>query len=201
MELRRVKFHHSYGNNFENYSSDLYEPPKNICMIHAKKGEITMKKKIALFALAMAIITGSLGTCAFAQITSMSVGLTASSVYKKVTAGFEGPTLVKMNKTMFADQYGIKTKYLESYTVMTPMMNVQATEYAIFKVKSKTDIARVKAGINKRAGYLENVWKQYLPYQYELVKNRKVVVKGKYVLFVISENRDKAISNFKKSVK
>jgi hypothetical protein len=166
-----------------------------------EKGEITMKKKIVLFALALSIITGSLGTCAFAQVTSMSVGLTSNSVYKKITAGFEGPTLVKMNKAMFADQYGIKSKYLESYAVMTPMMNVQATEYGIFKVKSKNDIAKVKAGINKRAGYLENIWKQYLPYQYELVKNRKVVVKGKYVLFVISENRDKAISNFKKAVK
>lgn len=122
---------------------------------------------------------------------------TAKEVYTKMTKGIEGPPLMAMDATFFKDAYGIDKKYLESYVVMTPLMNVHATEYAVFKVKNTKDIAKVKAGIKKRLKFVDGVWKQYLPNQYDLVKANKVIVQGKYVLFVISADQAKIVKNFK----
>ncbi len=125
-----------------------------------------------------------------------SINLSAEEVINKITAGVEGPNQISMEGDFFADQYGIDTGILENYKVIAPMMIVHANECAVFKVNDSKDIDKVKAGISKRLKYLDDVWKQYLAQQYELVKNNKIVVKGNYVLFVIDESADTIVSNF-----
>ena len=115
-----------------------------------------------------------------------------------VTDGLELPATVDMPEEMFADTYGIDTGLLESYSVNMPMMNVTATEIAVFEVKDEASIDAVKAGIEKRQKALEEQWQSYLPAQLELVQNYKVAVKGNLVLFVISENADQIVENFEK---
>lgn len=115
-----------------------------------------------------------------------------------VTDGIELPATIDMPPEMFADTYGIDTELLESYSVNMPMMNVTATEIAVFEVKDEASIDAVKAGIEKRQKALEEQWKSYLPEQLELVQNYKVAVKENLVLFVISENADKIVENFEK---
>lgn len=115
-----------------------------------------------------------------------------------VTDGIELPATTDMPEEMFADTYGIDTELLESYSVNMPMMNVTATEIAVFEVKDEANIDAVKAGIEKRQKALEEQWQSYLPAQLELVQNYKVAVKGNLVLFVISENADQIVENFEK---
>lgn len=115
-----------------------------------------------------------------------------------VTDGLELPATVDMPEEMFADTYGIDTGLLESYSVNMPMMNVTATEIAVFEVKDEASIDAVKAGIEKRQKALEEQWQSYLPEQLELVQNYKVAVKGNLVLFVISEHADQIVENFEK---
>jgi len=114
------------------------------------------------------------------------------------TDGVELPATVDMSAEMFADTYGIDTELLASYSVNMPMMNVHATEIAIFEVKDEASIDAVKAGIEKRQKALEEQWQSYLPAQFELVQNYKVAVKGNLVLFVISEHADQIVANFEK---
>ena len=76
------------------------------------------------------------------------------------------------------------------------MMNITATEFAIFEAKTDADVDAIKKGINKRIEKLTTTWQQYLPDQYELVKNNKVLVNGKYVFFIVSKNSDYAKNAF-----
>ena len=115
-----------------------------------------------------------------------------------VTDGLELPATIDMPEEMFADTYGIDTGLLESYSVNMPMMNVTATEIAVFEVKDEANIDAIKAGIEKRQKALEEQWQSYLPEQLELVQNYKVAVKGNLVLFVISEHADQIVENFEK---
>ena len=70
-----------------------------------------------------------------------------------------------------------------------------ATEYFIAQVKDgKMD--SVKASLEARQDALDQQWSQYLPEQYELVKNYQLVTNGNYVLFVVSEYADEAVSAF-----
>ena len=117
-----------------------------------------------------------------------------------ITDGIELPNRVNMDATMFKDTYGIASKYLSSYVVSTPITNVHATEIAVFEVVNETAREAVKTGIEKRVEALTKQWQTYLPEQYELVKNYKVVDKGNLVLFVISDQADSIISKFNAAV-
>lgn len=125
----------------------------------------------------------------------------ASKVMKAALKGIELPSMMDMTDDMMADTYGINKKLLSSYSVKMPMMITHATECSVFVVKKKASVKQVKKGIEKRVKALEETWSQYLPDQYELVQNYKVVVKGKCVLFVIAEDADAIVKNFKAYVK
>lgn len=119
-----------------------------------------------------------------------------AELFFTITNEIELPTQDEMMPEMFADAYGIDTSLLEDYYVSVSMMNVHATEFAIFEVKDEASIDAVKAGIEKRQKALEEQWKSYLPDQYELVQNAQTIVKGNKILFVINENADKVVENF-----
>ncbi len=105
------------------------------------------------------------------------------------------PNLTAMDDATLSALYGISAADLEEYVCMMPLMGVHSTEFFIAKVKDgKMDA--VKAGIAKRQADLDAQWAQYLPEQYELVKNYKLVTNGSYVLFAISEYADDAVSIF-----
>lgn len=118
------------------------------------------------------------------------------NLVETITEGVELPNQIAMLPEMFADTYGIDTNLLKDYYVSISMMNVQATEIAIFELKDEKDADIVMEGIEKRQKGLEEQWSSYLPEQYELVKNYKVEQKGNKILFVISEQADKIVDNF-----
>ena len=105
------------------------------------------------------------------------------------------PNLTAMDDATLFAMYGINASDLEEYVCMMPLMGVHSTEFFIAKVKDgKMDT--VKAGIAKRQADLDAQWSQYLPEQYELVKNYKLVTNGNYVLFAISEYAGDAVTIF-----
>lgn len=68
-----------------------------------------------------------------------------------------------------------------------PMMNVQASMYLVIKAKDGA-VDSVKTKVENYGTDYEEQWSTYLPDQYELVKQRKIGVKGNYVYLIISEN-------------
>jgi len=113
-----------------------------------------------------------------------------------ITDGIELPSRMNMEAEMFKDTYAIDPSVLSSYVVSMPMMNVHATEIAVFELKDASGADAVKAGIEKRVQALSEQWKMYLPDQYELVQNYKIVEKGNYIIFVISDSADTIVSKF-----
>ena len=105
------------------------------------------------------------------------------------------PSLTDLDDATLTALYGIDPADLDSYLCKMPMVNVQATEFFIAKVKDgKMDT--VKAAVEKRQDDLEAQWSQYLPEQLELVQNYKLVTNGNYILFAVSEYADEAVTAF-----
>lgn len=105
------------------------------------------------------------------------------------------PSLTDLDDATLTALYGIDPADLDSYLCKMPMVNVQATEFFIAKVKDgKMDT--VKAAVEKRQDDLEAQWSQYLPEQLELVQNYKLVTNGNYILFAVSEYADQAVTAF-----
>ncbi|MEV5026851.1 DUF4358 domain-containing protein [Paenibacillus sp. LPE1-1-1.1] len=121
---------------------------------------------------------------------------TTKEMVDGMLAKIEQPALIEMTGDMVKQMYDIDPALLEQYTIMSPMMNIKTNEMAVFKVKDAKDIAAVEDGIKKRAGDVQKMFETYLQDQYEIAKNYKLVTKGSYVFFVISEQADQFVSEF-----
>lgn len=95
--------------------------------------------------------------------------------------------LMEGGETELTELYGIEASKVAEYAIMVPLMNVQATELAMFKAASAEDVDAILAGINTRIAALEATWGQYLQDQMELVEARKVLKQGNYIFFIIAE--------------
>ena len=115
--------------------------------------------------------------------------------FDSATADYELPMFMDLDDDMLKDTYGIEASMLDEYVAKVPMMNVQATEFFIAKVKDG-NMAAVKDGISNRLESLDATWSTYLPDQYELVQNHKLVEEGDYILFAIGENAEAVASAF-----
>ena len=117
------------------------------------------------------------------------------SVWNEIAALDIPASMSDVDAATLSALYGIDSNDLVSYVCKMPMMSVQATEFFVAEVKDgKMDT--VKAGVEKRQADLDTQWSQYLPEQYELVKNYKLVTSGNYILFAVSEYADEAVSAF-----
>lgn len=95
--------------------------------------------------------------------------------------------LMEGGEMELTELYKIDPSKVEEYSIRVPMMNVHATEFAMFKAASAEDVDAIVAGINTRIEALEGVWANYLPDQMALVENRKVLTQGNYVFFIVAE--------------
>lgn len=117
-----------------------------------------------------------------------------ASVWNDISK-LELPSMTELDDSLLSSLYGISASDLVSYKCFMPLMGVHATEFFVAEVKDgKMDT--VKAGVAKRQADLDTQWSQYLPEQYELVKNYKLVTSGNYILFAIGEQADQAVSIF-----
>lgn len=117
----------------------------------------------------------------------------------QVLEQIEQPALMEMPDDMIQTLYHLDPALLDQYTIRMPLMNTKTNEIAVLKVKEAKDIAAVETAVKQRAADVQKQFETYLQDQYENAKNYKLVTKGNYVLFVISENADeivKALESF-----
>lgn len=81
--------------------------------------------------------------------------------------------------------------------VLAPMMNINSNQIIVIKANSTDDVDTLKAALEKEHDAQVQMWSQYLPDQYEKVKNNQIVVEGNYLFYVTYENPDKLIEIFK----
>lgn len=107
----------------------------------------------------------------------------------------ELPSLMDVDAETLSTLYGIDSADLKEFICKIPFMNVQATEFFIAQVADGRMDA-VKAAVESRQASLEEQWSWYLPEQYELVQNYKLVTNGDYILFAICYDADQVVSIF-----
>ena len=121
---------------------------------------------------------------------------TTGGIVDKLLSASEQPAYMDLEEAMIQDTYHFDPALLEEFTIKTPMMNISTNEIAVLKVKDAKDIAAVEEGIKQRAADVQKTFENYLPNQYENAKNYKLVAKGNFVLFVISEEAEQIAKQF-----
>jgi hypothetical protein len=112
------------------------------------------------------------------QISDDMDGETGMSQRANLTDG-EDPT-----SQMYIDTMGIERDLIASGFGYQSMMNVNSTVIMVLEAASADDVAAVKEGME---AYLDNqvgVWEQYLPDQYEKVKNNIIKTAGNYLIYI-----------------
>ncbi|WP_438432611.1 DUF4358 domain-containing protein [Gorillibacterium sp. sgz500922] len=122
----------------------------------------------------------------------LSVQEMADDMLKQV----EQPALNELNADAIQETYHIDPALLEGHAIKLPLMNVKAHELAILQVKDTKDLPAVEKGIKERAEAVQKQFEHYLPDQYEIAEQYKLIVKGPYVLFAISDQADKLAELF-----
>lgn len=150
-------------------------------------------KKLQMF-LMLAIIGGLLlAACSNDEPKLVEPTLTANEMIDEMLAKVEQPMFMEVTADQVKEIYNIDPEKLEDYAIRIPMMNVKANEIAILKVKDAADVSMVEEAVKQRAENVQKQFETYLPDQFENAKNYKLVTKGNYVLFVISDQADELI--------
>ena len=153
-------------------------------------------KKLTMF-LMLTIIGGLLlAACSNDEPKVVEPTLSANEMVNEMLSKIEQPMMMELTDEQVQDIYNIDPEKLADYAIRIPMMNVKSNEIAILKVKDVADVPAVEEAVKQRAQTVQQQFETYLPDQYENAKNYKVVTKGNYVLFVISDQADELVTEY-----
>ena len=139
-----------------------------------------------IFAISITITLGGILAGCGAQKTPALSDIEAGMKQK---VGFKD--MIKIDNDKIQRIYGINSSDIENSFVYISNSNVKAEEVAVIKVKDSDKVSEVKDLINKRIEKQSNSFKDYVPDQYDLVQHNLVKDTGKYILFIVSQNKDK----------
>ncbi len=153
-------------------------------------------KKLWMF-LMLTIVGGVLlAACSNDEPAVVEPTLTANEMVDEMLAKIEQPMMMELTGEQVQEVYNIDPEKLADYAIRIPMMNVKSNEIAILKVKDTADVPAVEEAVKQRAATVQQQFETYLPDQYENAKNYKLVTKGNYVLFVISDQADELVTEY-----
>lgn len=148
-----------------------------------------MIKKLLVVLIFITVALGVVGC-------STKSNMNFKDIDEKVEKATDVSNMRAEDKEKLKKLYDIDANKLEDFKFYRAESNVKADELLILKVKDKKDIDDIKNKINKRIEKQETSFKDYLPKEYDLIKNSVVKTKEEFVLFIASSDADKVAGAF-----
>lgn len=119
-------------------------------------------------------------------------------IVDKITSDLEIAGQMTVDKSMIPDFYnGIDPdQILDEHIFQQPSFMISASEFSVVRLKSDDHYDTMKEAFEFRAETVQKSFESYLPDQYKLSQNYKIVRSGNYILFVISSKQDDMIEIF-----
>ncbi|REK71533.1 DUF4358 domain-containing protein [Paenibacillus paeoniae] len=124
--------------------------------------------------------------------------VTVQNIVDKITADLEFVGQVTVEEAMVPDFYNDidPNSLLEEGVFQQASFMISASEFSVVKLKSPDHYNTIKEAFEFRAAAVQKTFEEYLPDQYELAKDYKIVQNGHYVLFCISSKQDEVLDIF-----
>ncbi len=151
-----------------------------------------MRKKIIIYScISLVILALILFFILFFNI-NRDVEIDLQTLNKEIleNGDFNNSNTKEINIEYINNTVGIDSKYIEEYIGIIPLVDISASQYIVIKTNSKTDAEIVFEKLSNYGETLEKSWNKFLLSQQQLVANRKIGIKGKYVYLIISENAE-----------
>lgn len=161
-----------------------------------------MKKKNIILIISLVVV---LAIVAFIYIyinvnkeDTNIINISISELEKKIenTDEFDFDKMQNIDAETASATFLIDSSKIKDIIGKSPIVNTKAFMYVIIKTENEY-LQEIKMALESYGTEYEKVWSTYLPDQYELVKNRKIGIKGNYVYMIISENPDKIVELIK----
>lgn len=126
------------------------------------------------------------------------INISISELEKKIenTDEFDFDKMQNIDIETASATFLIDSSKIKDIIGKSPIVNTKAFMYVVIKAENE-NLQEIKMALESYGTEYENLWSTYLPDQYELVKNRKIGIKGNYVYMVISEDSDKIVELIK----
>lgn len=95
----------------------------------------------------------------------------------------------------------INKEDIEEGIAIQPMMNVKSNMIIVLKAKDISKVESLKASLEGIKDKQIKTWQQYLPDQYEKVKNNIIQSNGKYLVYITYDNPEKIETTFNNALK
>ncbi|MEK4712764.1 DUF4358 domain-containing protein [Sporosarcina sp. FSL K6-5500] len=102
---------------------------------------------------------------------------------------------------IFMERTELDKELLAEGLMFNSMFNINSDEIIVLKAKNEKDAESLKASLQKELDAQIQTWEQYLPDQYEKVKNNVLKTTGDFVLYVTYGNVDAVEQIFDEKVK
>lgn len=132
-----------------------------------------------------------------------AVGIDEPIVEGKLMSYLETDLLDTENpeRDFYFEKLGIKPEQLKAGYIIAAMMNVNSDEIILLEAESETAVASLKAALEKELAAQTQTWEQYLPDQFEKVKNNIIETNGNFLIYITYEHPEKIADIFSAKTK
>ena len=107
---------------------------------------------------------------------------------------FDKSGMEEITKEKLKEIFDIDENYIENVIGKVPLFNISSSMYVVIEVNSSEYVNLVKEKLEFYAKNYENTWESYMEDQYNLVLNREISSKGKYVYLIISDDKNDVLN-------
>lgn len=160
-----------------------------------------MKKNIIIIISVLLVIVFVIGVLIYInnnkkEIENIFISLEELDKKIKNIDEFDYSKMQDIDKEFATSTFLIDSSKIQDIIGKSPIINTTASMYVIIKAE-ELNLQEIKMALESYGVEYETQWSNYLPDQYELVKNRQIGIKGDYVYMIISENPEKIIELIK----
>lgn len=128
------------------------------------------------------------------DIVNIDLSVLKSNIDSETTFG--QMTMQEVDKDVLGDNFNISREMVEEVIGKIPLINVHSSTYVVVKTSTE-NVGTIKEKFEEYGRNYEEQWKKYLPEEYELVKKRKIGIKGDYAYFIVSDSAEEIVEMIK----
>ena len=152
-----------------------------------KKTNIILGIVIAIFVIcAVFILVNAVISNKPDDTVPVNVDFAALSSEIEESTNFDSSKMKQITIDDLQNEFSINSEWIKQVIGQRPYVNVTSSMYVIVEV-TEGDVDNVVSAFEKYGESYDEMWKDYLTEEYELVKNRKIGAKGNYVYFIVSD--------------
>ncbi len=110
------------------------------------------------------------------------------SLRKNLSQVIDDEQMDKGDSSKLRKLYYISKNEIEDFILYAPKSNMDANEVLVLKGKSEEVIQQLKVKVEGRIKKQSDSFNSYRPEEYDIISNRVLDIKGKYLILIISKD-------------